>query len=135
MRVGFTGSHGVGKTTLAGSLHEALHLPLLTGVSHSFSDIEESKGRDLLVVPQLHLFSSFLQLHLSTPHFIADRTIIETLAYARVNKLPSWTLFLIESVLRAYISLYDVIFFIPIEFEVEATTHRSGDLEIGRAHV
>jgi|694.fasta_scaffold42522_9 nicotinamide riboside kinase len=116
MKIALTGTHGVGKTTLAKMLVERLNLPYIHEGARSviemlntysldyrdFGDEQRSLFQKCVVNLQLIVENSFEQ------GFVSDRSLFDCQAYSNFD---------IEVANIA--DRYDLIVYLPIEFELE----------------
>jgi GTPase SAR1 family protein len=131
LKIGFCGSHGTGKTTLAKHLSQILKLPLITGLMRSFwtnngvYDFEKLPPR---IRYEFQLLSLQKQIDEESKYqsFITDRTVIDQIAYFvessehTQNELESYI-----SKCKFSIDSYSHIFYIPIEFGFEPENLRA----------
>lgn len=128
MRIGIAGSHGTGKTTLAQRLADILELPLIEEVAR---EVAREMGLDDLnkLVNCYDLARTFQskvllrQLEKEMQYFngfVSDRTVLDNFAYWYYYGLGRQCDFnKIQARIRGIAdALYDVIFFVPIEFPV-----------------
>lgn len=82
LRIGICGAHGVGKARLARRLGEQLDLPVISHIPRTVKNLglELNKGADIYT--QLAIWLAQVGEQVELYEFIADRTIVETLAYA-----------------------------------------------------
>ena len=135
MRIGFTGAHGTGKSTL---LREMFTWKELNG--HCFvSGLTRYQARtNGLKLNQQGNFEGQKALvkamswHLKTiPNLVVDRTLLDIYAYTVYHrdkgKLNSRELNYIRNRARQYQHLFDVVFYIRPEFEVKGDEVRNAD--------
>lgn len=93
MRIAICGTHGVGKTTLAKWLGEELDLPVLTEQATKLLKSEFpffKTERDFNIFQQFQervLMNQFKDENLYSGGFVADRSIIDSLAYVHVRTI------------------------------------------------
>lgn len=130
IRIGITGTHGVGKSTLAQDLAEKLGLPLISERARVVavrmgirSSDELVKDRRLAQTFQLAVLSEQIAAEAHNPSFISGRTVLDCLAYWKLYGLDN------SAVAHAYsrrclIRPYDVVVYIPPEDELQADGFR-----------
>ena len=116
MKIALTGTHGVGKTTLAKMLVERLNLPYIHEGARSviemlntynldyrdFGDEQRSLFQKCVVNLQLIVENGFSQ------GFVSDRSLFDCQAYSNFDiEVPNIA------------DRYDLIVYLPIEFELE----------------
>ncbi len=135
MRIGFTGAHGTGKSTL---LREMFTWKELNGhcfVSGLTRHQAKTKG---LKLNQHGNFEGQKELvkamswHLKTiPNLVVDRTLLDIFAYTVHHRdkggLNSRELNYIRNRARQYQHMFDVVFYIRPEFEIKGDDVRSAD--------
>lgn len=145
MKIAFTGSHGVGKTTLIDNLEKELsrvksivvtkEIPriiceLVNNTEYFRRGVNNLEKQLLIflgqVIQEYELTNSNFELTL------CDRTIFDHWAYTLYlfeKELNNEYINIIENFLLKHMSSYDLIFYIPIEFEVEDDGTREDDKE------
>lgn len=130
MKICFTGSGGVGKSTLCNELTK--HLPK----THYIKEIAREEIKRIGKLPydmdtqeRFEFQKRLLELQLiaesNNPNFISDRGIMDILAYS--YDLPQYN-YLLKMAKDANIwHRYNQIFYIPIEFPLEGDSERSAD--------
>ena len=122
-----TGAHGTGKTTLISALKETLSDQYNFSVSstrasganlnHKATDEDQLKILDAI---NQYEVNNGLYEH----DYILDRSFIDFLAYSRylhdIGEITSKTVSLIEEEFKKRIDKYTLVFYLPIEFDVEA---------------
>lgn len=135
MRIGFTGAHGTGKSTL---LYEMIKWRELGG--HCFTPgLTRAKARASgLKINQQGNFEGQKELvknmtwHLKTlPNLVVDRTLLDIYAYTVHHRdsgsVTSQELNYIRNRVKQYQHLFDVVFYIRPEFETKDDGVRSAD--------
>lgn len=134
MRIGITGAHSTGKTTLLNALRseEAFKQYAIcdevTRQVLSYGLPINEKGNDITqrLIMNQHIVN--LTLH---EDMITDRTALDGLIYTtwlyNNNKVEKKTLDYAQQVFNAIWNKYDIIFYTPIEFDVEDDGVRSVD--------
>jgi thymidylate kinase len=143
MKIAFTGSHGVGKTTLINELEKELSISKNIEVTKEIPRIicevvnnpeyfrrgQNNLDKQLLillgqVIQEYDLSKSDLEI------VLCDRTIFDHWAYTLYlfkNELNNDYIKIIENFLVKHMSSYDKIFYLPIEFDVEDDGTREDD--------
>jgi hypothetical protein len=120
LRIGVCGAHGVGKTHYANALGHALGIPVLPELARkeNIMGLEPAQHRDA----QKKLIVSQIAQETATPEFVADRTVIDVLAYWHALFASTATREENQDYInkvKAHISSYTAIHYIPIRFELE----------------
>lgn len=127
MRIAITGTHGVGKTTLAEVLSKALHLPLINEVAREvaiacgyksteeiFADSPERKAFFQITVMGAQSAREFA---VRTRGFVSDRSILDIIAYMRLYELenikPDLDT-LTENAIDYAATNYDLVIYLPL---------------------
>lgn len=136
MRIGICGAQSVGKTTLLNALRSE---PVFKGYeicnevtrrvkSYGF-DINEN-GNDITqkLIMHEHIVNIFMYSDM-----IADRTVLDGLVYSKYlrnhSKISTETLDYIYKIYSKCIVKYDLLFYVPPEFDMEDDGTRSVDIE------
>ena len=132
MKISTTGSQGTGKTTLCEAfiakypkfyyLKETARIEIKkAGKLPQFMTLEERCEF------QERVLDSQIEQELANDSFISDRSVFDVLAYSK--GLPSYEE-LKEKALKHYSSnKYDVMFYVPIEFDIEGDAERDPNKE------
>jgi thymidylate kinase len=135
MRYALTGSHGVGKTSIINGLEDFLIEKHITAITNS-SRARNIKASGLNIndkaddITELLIASNHIS-HFSNDNWFADRSIIDTYAYAEVShrrgNISAKTFNTISHLAVNFVGLYDIIFYIPIEFDMVSDGIRKDD--------
>jgi thymidylate kinase len=140
IRIAVSGAHGVGKTTFCLDLQAALTDS--SSRAHSVELVKEvartlrAEGVPINQGTTESQYARFFEKHLynllidrDTDYVIYDRTVLDSLGYARANGNlgESWTN-LVTTISRFLIREIDVYFLIPVEFKLQADGIRDTDL-------
>ena len=113
-KIGFCGSHSVGKTTLARRLHEDIpNSYLVSEVARNYTpeDLKNCETQQKILIDQMRQ-ETFAGIRSDV--VITDRTVVDNAAYlSNVCGLKKG--YKVLALLHQWISTYDVIFFCPIE--------------------
>lgn len=136
MRIGITGTHSTGKTTLmhalrSESVFEGFQIcdEVTRWVKSLGVDINEN-GSDLSqeLVMMKHVYNIYMH-----EDMLADRTTLDGLVYSRAlhaaGKISDKTLQKVHTVFSKTIDEYDFLFYIKPEFDIEDDGVRSSDKE------
>lgn len=131
MKIGFTGSHSTGKSTLVAKLvsdypHFAKHTNASRILSQSLPLFKNNNDAD--ITSQSVIVGSICLDLLQNQDLIADRTIIDTIAYTIVNDNLGKSV--AEDLWRVFgpaATQYDIIFYTPIEFPLTPDGTRCED--------
>lgn len=134
MKIGFIGAQSTGKTTILNLLHNALPhyqkcneatrwvLELGIGINENGNDLTQ----ELILMKHLENLSLY-------DNMITDRTLIDGYVYTKylhsLGKVSDSILEKTRSAMYRLIHKYDVIYYLPIEFELENDGVRSVDEE------
>lgn len=131
IRIAIAGTHGVGKTTLAHSLadsFEGLSVVVNTKIARTLIDRGYPLGKDATSESYIQYIISQLNAEINSNDcniFISDRTLLDPLAYAEVNKkmlhstVPDSIIELLASIWLIEAEKYDLYVFVPVEFEMQ----------------
>lgn len=129
MKIGITGSHGVGKTTLVDALiQEGVFNPEIV-----FGSVGRRVPQHWSAKRKQRYFNYwYVYKHYTTKEFVAPRTIYDTWAYSKLTIHPDYHFWLMNWAVRHV--WYDVVFYVPIEFPLENDGVRPLDPEYHQAH-
>lgn len=131
-RIAITGTHGVGKTTLAHSLKssfEDLTVVLNCQIARTLIKNGYSLGKEATAESYIQYVIAQLraeQISEECDLFISDRTLLDPLAYAIVNReyigssVPESIIEMLKSIWLLESKQYDLYVFVPIEFDMPA---------------
>jgi nicotinamide riboside kinase len=122
IKIAISGTHGVGKTTLAKRLAESLYVPLLsevardvavsTGIEHTE---QISKGSMLTrIMFQGAVFGMQGLKEKMHGGFVSDRSILDCIAYCHLYCLPEHFISTLEEAALIHTGGYDLIIYCPI---------------------
>ena len=133
MRIAFTGVHSTGKTTLLDALKSnySEELYAISEIARNVISCGYPLGKDANVDSYINLISEQLKAENIFVNYgrdkliIADRTLLDTLAYAKVNKglprpyIPEYFIDMLEQIWLIEKNFYDLYIYFPIEFEMK----------------
>lgn len=131
-RVAITGTHGVGKTTLAHSLADSFKdrtVVVNSRLARTLIKQGYPLGKAATTESYIQYIIKQLRAELAANEcdlFISDRTLLDPLAYALVNQgfpdaaVPESTIALLEAAWLLERRQYDLYVFVPIEFDAQA---------------
>ena len=134
MKIGITGSHGVGKTVLVRAVEEQCKLPIIPEIAR----LAHNEGFTILTdnsVPDIRAELAMIGYQIieeqKAENFIADRILLDYYVYTkRFVDIPfSFQRALKNFVLEYCATHYDYIFYVPIEFPLKSDNLRSTDVE------
>lgn len=138
-RIAIVGSFSTGKTTLAEAVAEPLGLPLLPEAAREVAALGFKLDKDATPEAETLIFLKHYYNEMIHPDFVADRSLIDVLAYAGwvLDKQPrrkEIALFeecrkLAQYHLRSH---YTHVFYLPIEFPIVPDDLRPNDPEFQR---
>lgn len=131
-KIAIAGSHGVGKTTLVFSLADSLKHQKVV-VSNQIARTLIKNGYPLGKAATTESYIQYIisqlkaeQISMEYDVFISDRTLLDPLAYAIVNKeyaesnVPDNIIDLLRAVWSMELQQYDLYVFVPIEFDMQS---------------
>lgn len=134
MKIGFVGSHGTGKTTLATLLAQDLKLPIITGVmtkiwkEYKIEDFDRLSLKDRANFQIIALSKQILLQEDNASGFVTDRSVLDMLAYTLyLDCLEPSILDIYKKQVELICKDYDFIFYLPIAFEFENRNLRASE--------
>lgn len=129
LMIGITGSHGTGKTTLANRLSCELGLPKIDEIARTVHAMGYGLDDQATLESQQLIWLGQYYEELTLNRYVSDRTLIDPLAYTSLLFGDSPGLNAVANITHHVInSHYTALFYIPIEFELEADGIRSENL-------
>lgn len=131
-KIAIAGSHGVGKTTLVSMLADSLEhqkVVINSQIARTLIKNGYPLGRAATAESYIQYIISQLraeQIPRECDVFISDRTLLDPLAYAIVNKeyarskVPDSMIDLLSAVWLTELQQYDLYVFVPIEFDMQS---------------
>lgn len=145
MKIAFTGSHGTGKTTL---LNDAKPILAPRGMSYVTEVARRiiQRGYPLNMDANVDSYTHYINDQLNAEKvmsissiFISDRTLLDPLAYALVNRelprpyIPDYFIEMMENVWLLEKERFDIYVYFPIEFPMQIDNIRPEDEDYRRA--
>lgn len=129
MKIGLCGSHGVGKTSLIDEfvkLHPD-HVSIIEGIRNVVVkyDIQKEYNKGNETLQFIYAYNHIIQIQKLTD-FVSDRTLIDNYAYYLSFDFKKKFKSIYEDLVLSNLDNYDVICYIPIEFECENDNFRFG---------
>ena len=115
MKIGFSWAYSVGKTTLADFTSERFNLPKLSEPVRSMDKKPSELSEEHLHLMQWMFAKMMMRQHVDNDDYVSDATIADTLAYSQT--MPEYDTVLRQSK-NAVRWMYDIVFYVPIEFPV-----------------
>ena len=135
MKVGITGSHGVGKTLLARTVADKIKVPIIPEIARlaydeGFTILTEDSFPDLRAELAMVGYQ-IVEEQKVEGDFIADRILLDYYVYTKqfVNIPFSFQRTFKDFVLEYCAINYDFIFYVPIEFPLKGDNLRATDIE------
>jgi hypothetical protein len=122
MKIAISGTHGIGKTTLAGMVSSVTGIPMLKEAAtetatalgmKTLSDLA-FKGSDFKYYFQWQIFATLLYRESRMKEFVADRSIIDNIAYCYYYGMDKSTIDTMLAFASYHTTTYDAIFYLPI---------------------
>lgn len=132
MKITFTGTHGVGKSTLVDELLK--NYPKFDKPSNFRRDMVNSVTNfnvyESATIYEQSFITGFMAYEAIRNHsFVHDRCIIDAFAYAEYANITKDDRLKLYDLYNEVIDNYDFIFYIPIEFTLECDGFRNVDTE------
>lgn len=135
-RIVIVGSFSTGKTTLANEIARKLKLPLLPEAAREVVELGFKLDKDATPETETLIFLKQYNNEISTPEFVADRSLIDTMAYAgwvldnqeRRKEFALWEE-CVELAERTLRTNYSHVFYLPVEFPIVLDGLRPDDPE------
>lgn len=138
MRICITGSHSTGKSTLVVQCYEALTQACPGGVDMIPETARRliAKGVGMAKDTGCDAAMMYIGMQLEAErratqrHVVADRSVLDLLAYLRVNRcpeVPACLLRVVEEVVWLETDYFDVYCYLPVEFEMTLDAARPED--------
>lgn len=132
LKVGLTGPHSSGKTTLLDALHDVPEFEGVTFLPEITRQIKE-RGFNIneagTLDTQVLVMAAHMNNLLLNGHFVVDRSLLDGVVYTEFlyedGKIPQWFMDYCYNLLDEYIDAYDIIFYLPPEFAVAEDGVRS----------
>jgi len=132
MKIGLTGPHSSGKTTLLNALHSKSELSGIDFLPEITRQIKE-RGFDIneagTLDTQILVMAAHVNNLLLHSRFIVDRSLMDGVVYTEYlyeeGKVPQWFMDYCYSLLDEYIDRYDIIFYLPPEIPLADDRVRS----------
>lgn len=134
MVITFAGAAGTGKSTLVERLLDMPQFSEYTRYSnpqralHNFLGDKFPHSSKANTISQAGIYSCFILDLLKNKNIICDRSIIDIFAYSELSKGVD-DFKVLEDIFSKGIELHDVIFYVPIEFQVENDGFRDTNTE------
>jgi deoxyadenosine/deoxycytidine kinase len=136
LRIGICGAHGTGKNKLAKRLGRELDLPVISHVPRTVKNLGLQLNRQADMNTQIAIWLAQINEQIDLFEFVADRTIIETVAYATLmvkdseDKIDAYIVNAMANMTMAlFNSQYTVVFYLPPTNEpIRNNGYRNRDL-------
>lgn len=136
MKIAISGAQCVGKTTLMKCLEDDVHFNYFLFKGNVARGIQETTGNPInengTNVTQILIASKFVE-HFAHENCISDRSILDCMAYTHIlymdNKISKDTLDFVYHLFKFMIYKYDILYYIPPEFEIIQDGIRSNSKE------
>ncbi len=118
MRIGLTGSHSTGKSSIARNFSNHIEEIARGVIAEKWHP--DTLSKEELDDFELVIMKKQIEAENTMQDFISDRTVIDVLAYATTMCRPSMTARLKDMAeMHLKDNPYDLVFYIPIEFPLE----------------
>lgn len=127
------GSHGTGKTTLAKELCQKLNFNFIPDTAAMAFKKNFLINENTPPETQFWILSKQLELERNTPEsWIIEKSLFDNLIYGQFSNQPKKALDIMQDIISRN-AKYDLIFYLPIEFEIENDGVRSIDKNFQKA--
>lgn len=135
MKIGITGTHGVGKSTLARSVATRLGISL---IPESARRVREegftvlTEDTETTLEAELAMFGYQIVEEQKVSNFVSDRMLLDYVVYVKslLPRFPNSMLKSMEDFTLDYVNYqYDYIFYVPIEFILPKDDFRAINIE------
>lgn len=134
-RIAVSGSHGTGKTTLVNRLADIYNLSVINEQAREVHSLGFVINEDVNLSVELLMLMRQMAMEENDPwhRFIVDRSLMDYIAYSEqiteLSVIDSALLNSMKDMIYAYMKQrYNVIFYLPIEFELEEDDVRAQDV-------
>lgn len=132
MKIAIVWAHGVGKTTISKVLSDQMNIPVILDIVPEAYRLWFEINENTPIETQIWLTAKQLELERNTEHFVADKCLIDYFVYGDVLLDDSDVKVTIKKIVDRN-SVYDHIFYIPIEFALVDDGLRSMNPEFQKA--
>lgn len=142
MKIAFTGSHSTGKTTLLGEIAKKTNLKIYhiaeiarNIIKRGFPLSQDATVDSYINYVNEQLKAEFVAMESKYDLLISDRTILDAVAYSKVNKklsrpfIPDYLIEMLERVWLLEKNFYDIYIYFPVEFPMVCDGVRPEDVQ------